>query len=181
MLFTVDWEPIFSYRAYGSYWEKKDPMIVEPTYYLLDLLKRHQIKAIFYIVGWLKDKYPVLFEKIKNDGHIMGDHTYYHALVGDQAYQSPFRAPRWRGEKRLYSGGFWLRAMPYWWIKKEVEKTGVFFIHPHDVLFEHPDCGNVLKTFERRIGLKTSRDKLERLVREIKFEDPEEYLYASAG
>lgn len=169
--FTIDWEPICSFKNYSEF---NSDGVAEPTAYLLDLLRRHQIKAIFYCVGWLSDHCPDLVDLIKQDGHIIGDHTYFHStdpivkIVDDV----PFRAPRWYGEKRLYSGGFWFRAMPYWWLKKEVDKTGVFFIHPHDVMLEHPDCINPVKTFERRFGLKTSRDKLERLCREVNWDEP---------
>lgn len=168
-LFTVDWEPWYSFKPYSKYWEENDPMVVEPTYYLLDLLKRHQVKAIFYCVGWLKDRHPTLIMDMEREGHIIGDHTYYHE--GTHGKQ-PFRAPRFKGQKRLYSGGFWFRLLPYKWIKKLVEKEGIFFIHPHDLLEDHPDCGNAFKTFERKIGLKTVRDKLERLIREVKFGTP---------
>lgn len=163
--FTIDWECWNSFQPW-TLWEVEP--IKEPTLYLLDLLRRHDVKAIFYCVGWLKDRAPGLFKSIVLDGHSIGDHTYYHnsdILTENTNINIPYRAPRWKGEKRLFSGGFWFRLMPYWWIKKEVEKEGIFFIHPHDVLLEHPKCG--LRTFDRNIGFKTSRDKLERLVREL--------------
>lgn len=178
-VFTVDWEHWGSFKPYGKYWEDNDPLIEEPTNYLLDLLRRHQIKAIFYCVGWMVDNYSESFRKIKDDGHVIGDHTYYHKMPSlDMKFfyerlnrkEEPFRAPRFKGQKRLYSGGFWFRAMPYNWLKKEVEKTGIFFVHPHDVLLEHPDCG--LRIFDRRLGLKNSRDKLERLCREVVWNEP---------
>ena len=168
--FTVDWE-LFNSYDHWSQWDANSH-IDEPTMYLLDLLRRHQIKAIFYCVGWLEDNRTDLYDKIRSEGHIMGDHTYYHR-TGSHLVRNvdvPYRAPRWQGEKRLFSGGFWFRLLPYWWIKKEVEKTGVFFVHPHDVLLEHPECG--IRTFDRSIGLKTSRDKLERLCREVNFSEP---------
>lgn len=163
--FTVDWEAINSFDSY----EKWDMNIDETTHYLLDLLRRHDIKSIFYCVGWLYDNKQDLVKLIKEDGHIIGDHTYFHSTNPTIRFKEerPFRAPRWIGEKRLFSGGFWFRLMPYWWIKREVEKEGIFFIHPHDVVLEHPNCG--IRTFDRNIGLKTSRDKLERLVREIEW------------
>lgn len=166
-IFTVDWECWDSFRPHPE-WQDVS-LIEEPTEYLLDLLRRHNIKAIFYIVGWLQSHHPLLFSKIKDDGHVIGDHTYYHS--GEKSFE-PFRAPRFQGQKRLYSGGFWFRAMPYKWVKREVQKTGTFFIHPHDVMEQHPECG--IRTFDRRIGLKNSRDKLEKLVREIKWSNPSE-------
>lgn len=162
-IFTIDWECWDSFRPHTE-WQDVS-IIEEPTLYLLDLLRRHKIKAIWYVVGWLADKNPTLFNLIKINGHVIGDHTYFHQ--GVKSFE-PFRAPRWRGEKRIYSGGFWLRAMPYWWLKREVLKTGTFFVHPHDLLFEHPKCYRI----DRQVGLKTSRDKLERLVRELEWNEP---------
>src|SRR3990167_3450075 len=109
--FTVDWEPWYSFKSYGKFWEDNDPLVEEPTMYLLDLLRRHDIKAIFYCVGWLSHHSPLLLSKIKNDGHIIGDHTYYHDATLYHIKPKIFRAPRWQGEKRLYSGGFWFRAL----------------------------------------------------------------------
>ena len=166
--FTVDWEPILSFKNHSEF---NSDGVSEPTAYLLDLLRRHQIKAIFYCVGWLEDKCPDLINLIKINGHIVGYHSYHHRNDPvDIPSDRPYRAPRWQGEKRLFSGGFWFRLMPYWWIKKEIEKTGIFFLHPHDVMLDHPKCG--FRTFDRNIGLKTSRDKLERLCREIAWNEP---------
>lgn len=171
-IMTVDYEPWFSFHRYSFKWENTCLQIDEPTDYLLDLLKRHKIKAIFYMVGWLSNKRIDLFDKIRHAGHVLGDHTYYHRMPDNELTKRPylFRAPRWEGEKRLFSGGFWMRAMPYWWLKREVEKTGIFFLHPHDVMLKHPDAG--IRTFDRRLGLKTSRDKLERLCREVVWNVP---------
>lgn len=173
-LLTIDWEAYFCFKKDLVFWEANDPLIEEPTYYLLDLLRRHDIKAIWYCLGWLEDKKPDLMNLIEKEGHVIGYHSYYHvhSIVDIPNDGRPYRAPKFKGEKRLYSGGFWFRVMPYSWIKREVQKTGIFYIHPHDLLFEHPDCGNPLKTFERRLGLKTSRDKLERLVREVEWDEP---------
>lgn len=162
--FTIDWEPWNSFESHDK-WNAHES-IDEPTHYLLDLLRRHKIKAIFYCVGWLQFRRVDLIDLIQKDGHVIGYHSYFHQHDDDEIPNDrPYRAPRWKDEKRLYSGGFWFRIMPYWWIKREVEKTGIFFIHPHDVLLEHPDCG--IRTLDRRLGLKTSRNKLERLCREV--------------
>ena len=164
--FTVDWEHVNSYKPFAE-WSKENPLVQEPTEYLLDLLSRHNVKAIFYVVGWLRFSSPLQFSQIVSAGHTIGDHTWSHDVEDGQPRFKPFRAPRWKGEKRLYSGGFWFRFMPYSWIKKEVERTGIFFIHPHDIMESHPRCDNPLRNWIRQAGLKTSRDKLERLMREV--------------
>ena len=171
-IFTIDWEPWFCLYPYSSFWEENGPLVEEPTYYLLDLLRRHQIKATWFVLGWLRDKRLDLCNLIEKEGHTLGCHTYYHVLSKDykKDLSHPlFRSPRFEGQKKLYSGGFWLRAMPYWWLKREVLKEGQFFIHPHDLLFEHPKLPNLWQNWYRHTGLKTSRDKLERLCREVEF------------
>lgn len=171
--FTVDWESWFMFMRHGAIWEELDPMVDEPTEYLLDLLSRHNIKAIFYVVGWLKNRCPLLYSKIVNAGHVIGDHTYYHeAYVNEVKESELYRPPRWKGTSRMFGGGFWFRFMPYWWLKQEVERSGIFFIHPHDIMDSHPRCSNPLRNWMRQYGLKTSRDKLERLCREVKWDEP---------
>lgn len=167
-IFTIDWEPVFAYRPYSTYWELQDPMVKEPTYYLLDLLDRHGIKAIWYCVGWLKDRERALFKAIVKKGHVIGDHTYYHKLE-DRIQNTLFRSPKFKGEKRLYSGGFWFRALPYQVSKALLDQSRIFYIHPHDLLLDHPPTGSVTQDLKRSIGTSTVKDKLERLCREVKF------------
>jgi peptidoglycan/xylan/chitin deacetylase (PgdA/CDA1 family) len=45
---------------------------------LLDLLDRHNIKAVFYCDGRAAEKYPSLINQITSKGHIMGNHGYNH-------------------------------------------------------------------------------------------------------
>ena len=173
-IFTVDWEPYFCYLPYCSFWEENDPLVEEPTYYLLDLLRRHKVKAVWYVLGWMKDKREDLFNEIVKEGHVIGHHTYKHTYDNSkEKLNNPlFRSPRFQGQKRLYSGGFWFRAMPYWWSKNELRKSGVFYIHPHDLLgLDHPYTGSPFQDFKRFIGSTTVRDKLERLLREVEFID----------
>ena len=178
MIFTIDWEPYFCYRPYSSFWEETDPLVEEPTMYLLDLLRRHQIKATWYVLGWLKDKRQDLYDLILNEGHQIGGHTYYHSEQEAYEYaihvtgnydKGLFRAPRWKYQKRLYSGGFWFRYLPYFVSKKLLKHSSTFYIHPYDVLLEHPKTGSIRQDFKRQTGLKTVRDKLERLCREVEF------------
>ncbi len=181
-IFSVDWEPFFCLDPYnGKNW-KEDPLVEEPTLYLLDLLRRHQIKAIFFCLGWLVDNRQDLYLKIRQEGHVLGYHSRFHhkseadygnymRSIEPNEYPQPFRSPKFRGQKRLYGGGAFLRAIPYWMLKKLVLKEGFFYVHPHDLLWEHPELPNPWHNFKRQIGLKTSRDKLERLTREVEFAD----------
>ncbi|MCI1694077.1 polysaccharide deacetylase family protein [Aneurinibacillus aneurinilyticus] len=45
---------------------------------LLDLLKKHNIKATFFIVGAKAEKHPDIIKRIQREGHLIGIHNYVH-------------------------------------------------------------------------------------------------------
>jgi peptidoglycan/xylan/chitin deacetylase (PgdA/CDA1 family) len=55
-----------------------DGPIPEVTPWVLDTLKSFGIKATFFCVGDNVRKYPELFERIKAEGHSVGNHTFNH-------------------------------------------------------------------------------------------------------
>ncbi|MCP4135668.1 MAG: polysaccharide deacetylase family protein [bacterium] len=52
-----------------------DP-IVTPK--MLDLLKKHSVKATFFVIGEKAEKYPELIKRILREGHDIGNHSYSH-------------------------------------------------------------------------------------------------------
>ncbi len=45
---------------------------------VLDILKAANVKATFFVVGVNAERYPALVRRIVNEGHEIGNHTYYH-------------------------------------------------------------------------------------------------------
>lgn len=45
---------------------------------LLDLLKRYDAKATFFVVGSNAERYPELIQRIHEEGHLIGIHNYVH-------------------------------------------------------------------------------------------------------
>lgn len=45
---------------------------------VLEILKRRNIKAIFFVLGLQANKYPHLVKQIHDDGHEIGNHSYSH-------------------------------------------------------------------------------------------------------
>jgi len=45
---------------------------------ILDILKEAKVKAAFFLVGANAEKYPGLVRRMVNEGHEIGNHTYYH-------------------------------------------------------------------------------------------------------
>ncbi|MGZ4162246.1 MAG: polysaccharide deacetylase family protein [Neobacillus sp.] len=52
-----------------------DPKYTPP---LLDLLKKHNIKASFFVLGSKAEKNPELILRMHNEGHLIGLHNYIH-------------------------------------------------------------------------------------------------------
>lgn len=55
-----------------------DGPIPELTPWILDVLADYNAKATFFLVGDNVRKYPQLYDRILNDGHSVGNHTYHH-------------------------------------------------------------------------------------------------------
>ena len=55
-----------------------DGPIPEITEWVLEELKKHDAKATFFCIGHNIEKYPKIFEKVINEGHSVGNHTFNH-------------------------------------------------------------------------------------------------------
>jgi peptidoglycan-N-acetylglucosamine deacetylase len=50
----------------------------ESTAEVLDILKKNNVKATFFVVGQMLKNYPDLGKRIVADGHVIGNHTWHH-------------------------------------------------------------------------------------------------------
>ena len=55
-----------------------DGPIPEITDWVLEELKKYEAKATFFCIGDNIQKYPEIFEKVINEGHSIGNHTFNH-------------------------------------------------------------------------------------------------------
>lgn len=55
-----------------------DGPIPECTPQLLDILKQYGVKATFFMVAENAERYPELLARVRNEGHVVGNHTYHH-------------------------------------------------------------------------------------------------------
>jgi polysaccharide deacetylase family protein (PEP-CTERM system associated) len=78
-------------------WEKLPSVVADGTAQILGLLKRHDVTATFFVVGWIAERYPDLVRRIRDGGHEIGSHSYAHqpldqltpeAVDGDTARSS---------------------------------------------------------------------------------------------
>ena len=65
-------------RERSVYLTFDDGPIPESTPFILETLRRFNVKATFFMVGDNVRKYPELYEQIKAEGHLVGNHTHNH-------------------------------------------------------------------------------------------------------
>jgi len=87
---TVDVEDYFHVSAFTnnidrSDWDSKAPRVDQNTRRLLDLFDRHQVKATFFVLGWVAEREPALIRDIAARGHEVACHGYSHELVYNQS------------------------------------------------------------------------------------------------
>jgi polysaccharide deacetylase family protein (PEP-CTERM system associated) len=59
--------------------------VIKNTHKLLELLSENQTKATFFILGTVAERFPELITEIKDNGHEIAIHGYYHHLVYEQS------------------------------------------------------------------------------------------------
>ena len=56
--------------------------VPDPRYtpQVLDILARHKVRATFFVVGSRAADYPAIVRRMRREGHIIGNHSYNHAV-----------------------------------------------------------------------------------------------------
>lgn len=83
---TIDVEEHFQVHAFEtvvarSAWDSYPSRVVANTQRILRLLADHDLRATFFILGWIADRYPELVREIAAQGHEIATHGYWHELV----------------------------------------------------------------------------------------------------
>ncbi len=86
---TVDVEDYFQVSAFEPYiakaqWETLPHRVEVNTHKILDLFKEKNVKATFFTLGWVAERYPDLIKRIIADGHELACHGYDHTRVTEQ-------------------------------------------------------------------------------------------------
>ena len=81
--FTVDVEEWFHICGVGGTlapdrWDTLPSRVTETTRYLLDDLDAAGVRATFFVLGWVADRFPRLVAEIQGAGHEVGSHGYAH-------------------------------------------------------------------------------------------------------
>jgi polysaccharide deacetylase family protein (PEP-CTERM system associated) len=91
--FTVDVEDYFHVTGFAgsirrSDWKDFPSRVVANTQQILRILESRDIRATFFVLGWVAHRHPRLVREISAAGHEIGNHSYWHRLVYDLTPES---------------------------------------------------------------------------------------------
>jgi polysaccharide deacetylase family protein (PEP-CTERM system associated) len=85
---TIDVEDYFQVSAFSRYirrdeWERHECRVERNVGRILDLLAPGSIKATFFTLGWVAERYPQVVRRIVAEGHELASHGYGHERASD--------------------------------------------------------------------------------------------------
>jgi len=83
---TVDVEDYYHVSAFAKdirvdQWDSYPSRVVVNTRRILDLLDAHDVRATFFVLGWVAERFEALVREIHDRGHEIGCHGYAHRLI----------------------------------------------------------------------------------------------------
>ncbi len=83
---SIDLEEWFTVYNFASVyprdtWHGLEQRAEKSVRRLLEIFKRHNVKATFFVLGWVAEQIPELIRDISMDGHEIATHGYGHELV----------------------------------------------------------------------------------------------------
>ena len=152
-------------REHSVYLTFDDGPIPEATPFILDTLAEYGIKATFFMVGDNVRKYPHLYERIKAEGHQVGNHTYNHMGSVRHTLKTYVKNTN-KANELIHSKYFrpphgWMRPAAYIWLKRKY-KVVMWDVVTRDYsrLLTAEDVVNNIKTYTRNGSIITFHDSL---------------------
>ncbi len=87
---TIDVEDYYHVSAFEgtvdrARWGDYPSRVVGNTHRLLERLARNGVRATFFVLGWVAERYPQLVRDVAAAGHEVGSHGYWHRLIYRQS------------------------------------------------------------------------------------------------
>jgi polysaccharide deacetylase family protein (PEP-CTERM system associated) len=85
---TIDVEDYFQVSAFVPYirrdeWDSRECRVERNVGRILELLAASEVKATFFTLGWIAERYPQLVKQIVAQGHELASHGYGHERASD--------------------------------------------------------------------------------------------------
>ena len=87
---TCDVEDYFQVSAFAPYidrasWPSRECRVEANMDRILALFERHGVRATFFTLGWIAERYPQVVRRIVAGGHELASHGYGHLRASDQS------------------------------------------------------------------------------------------------
>ncbi|MFN3789610.1 XrtA system polysaccharide deacetylase [Massilia sp.] len=87
---TCDVEDYFQVSAFAPYidrdsWPSRECRVEANMERILAIYERHGVKATFFTLGWIAERYPGMVRRIVAAGHELASHGYGHLRASDQS------------------------------------------------------------------------------------------------
>lgn len=67
-------------------WRKCEVRVDKNVKIILELLDKYKVKATFFVLGWIAERFPELVREIYNRGHEIASHGYGHTINSKLSY-----------------------------------------------------------------------------------------------
>jgi len=171
---SVDVEDYFQVSVFDDLvprdqWEARESRVCANTERLLAIFAETDVRATFFVLGWVADRFPDLIRRIASLGHEVASHGYGHRLVYEQsvaAFREDVRRAKATLEATIGSPVLGYRAPSYsitrrslWAIDVLIEEghlydASIFPIHhdrygipgsPRRPFLIHRACGSIVE------------------------------------
>jgi len=155
---TVDVEDYFQVSAFEKHiaredWESMECHVERNIERILALFDKQGIKATFFVLGWMAERYPAMVRQLHDSGHEVASHGYEHVRVVNQtpgAFREDILRTRKLLEDTIGAPVIGYRAASYsigrdnLWALDELQETGHLYsssIYPiHHDLYGMPEA-----------------------------------------
>lgn len=67
-------------NAFFGAWKERYDYVTEPSFRLLNLLEKYRIKATFFVIADMVERYPELMRRLKESDHEIAHHSLHHTI-----------------------------------------------------------------------------------------------------
>lgn len=90
---TIDVEDYFQVSAFAPYirrseWDARECRVERNVGRILQMLDERGVKATFFTLGWIAERYPQLVRRIVEGGHELASHGYGHERASDLSHEA---------------------------------------------------------------------------------------------
>ncbi len=80
-----DWFCAYNLRIRMEDWDEQELRVVKNTRKILEILKKHDTRATFFVLGWIAERVSDLVHEIEQQGHEIATHGYSHTVLTEMS------------------------------------------------------------------------------------------------